>query len=123
MAPVMLECRFGSLQRAFRAVGLPNRRKGRVMSLVGTLESRASVGRNARGGALRLSAGASDVPPSAKHSPPMTPIAERLRPRLTARLNPAPVTRAALLVAPPGAGKSALVSQWSRAPGTQHRGL
>jgi LuxR family transcriptional regulator, maltose regulon positive regulatory protein len=58
--------------------------------------------------------------PAAKVALPVLSPAHVSRPRLTSRLDPAPRARVALLVAPPGAGKSSLVSQWcqqSQTPG------
>jgi len=61
----------------------------------------------------RPPAGAPALPlTAAKLAVPVLSPAQLLRPRLMARLDPSPRARVALLVAPPGAGKSSLVSQW-----------
>jgi LuxR family maltose regulon positive regulatory protein len=57
--------------------------------------------------------GAPTLPlPAAKLTPPVLSPTHIPRPRLTDRLNPTPHAHVALAVAPPGSGKSSLVSQW-----------
>jgi LuxR family maltose regulon positive regulatory protein len=91
------------------------------MSVSVSWESPAGTKRNAPRSQPRPPAGAPALPlPAANVGLPVLSPAHVLRPRLTARLDLAPRARVALLVAPPGSGKSSLVSQWcqqSEAPG------
>jgi LuxR family transcriptional regulator, maltose regulon positive regulatory protein len=83
------------------------------MSVSVSWESPAGTKRNAPRSQPRPPAGAPALPlPAANVGLPVLSPAHVLRPRLTARLDRAPRARVALLVAPPGSGKSSLVSQW-----------